>query len=124
MRTIDTSGTTTNTIPAYLNLFDLFDCEVILAPEPRQPTLNAILDARSLRLHEAPSAEELLGKRHPHFPYDQTFESAQSELLVVLHTSGTTTLPKAIIWTHDFAGSYMMVAQPDPPKGFGNLDRL
>ena len=34
------------------------------------------------------------------YPYDKTFENAQHEPVVILHTSGSTGLPKPIVWTH------------------------
>ena len=86
--------------------------------------MNAILDARGLRVLEAPSVEELLSNSHPLFPFDKTFEGARSEPLVLPHTSGTTALPKPNFWTHDFAASYIVMAQLDPPEDFENLDRL
>lgn len=36
-------------------------------------------------------------KEVPHFPYDKTFEEAEWDPVVVLHTSGSTGLPKPII---------------------------
>jgi acyl-coenzyme A synthetase/AMP-(fatty) acid ligase len=33
----------------------------------------------------------------PHFPYDKTFEEAEFDPVVVLHTSGSTGLPKPIV---------------------------
>lgn len=33
----------------------------------------------------------------PHFPYEKTFEQAQWDPVVVLHTSGSTGLPKPVV---------------------------
>lgn len=70
-----------------------------------------------------PSIEELLNSTYKHFPYDKTFESAKREPLVALHTSGTTGLPKPIIYTHDFAAAYMKAIQIEPPEGFESMER-
>lgn len=36
-------------------------------------------------------------KRVPHFPYNKTYEEAQWDPVVVLHTSGSTGFPKPIV---------------------------
>lgn len=54
----------------------------------------------------------------------QNFEDARHEPLVVLHTSGTTGLPKPIIWTHDWAASFGRERRLPPPPGFNSSDRL
>lgn len=36
-------------------------------------------------------------KEVPHFPYDKTYEEAEWDPLVVLHTSGSTGLPKPVV---------------------------
>ena len=68
--------------------------------------------------------EDLLHQDHPHYHFDKTFEQARSEPLVVLHTSGTTGLPKPIIWTHDWAASFARERQLSPPPGFKSSDAL
>ena len=48
-----------------------------------------------------PELEELFSKDQvPHYPYDKSFEQAEKEPCVILHTSGTTGLPKPIVITH------------------------
>jgi acyl-coenzyme A synthetase/AMP-(fatty) acid ligase len=82
--------------------------------------VREVLASCKLRTLEIPSDMELLSERHPHYRYDKTFESARDEPLVVLHTSGTTGLPKPIIWTHDFMAAVHQWFTLAPPEGFCN----
>ena len=115
--------TARNSIPAYTNLFKITDCEVMIAAEPRLPKVDEILAVHSLRVIRAPSIEELLTTSYRPYAFAKTFDEARDEPLVVMHTSGTTALPKPIVYTHDFAASYNRITQLDPPAGFKSLDR-
>ena len=39
------------------------------------------------------------------FSYDKTFEEAKNDPIVISHTSGTTGMPKPIVWTHAIAAT-------------------
>lgn len=112
-----------NSIPAYTNLFKTTDCKVMFATESLQPVVDEIVAAHTLRVIRAPSVEELLTTKYPHYAFDKTFDEARDEPLVVLHTSGTTSLPKPIVYTHDFAACVNRITQLDPPAGFESLDK-
>ncbi|TGO19893.1 hypothetical protein BTUL_0002g01420 [Botrytis tulipae] len=95
---------------AYIGMNDIRYNALILAAimittNPALPMVPGIVDACGLRMIHTPSLEDLLEKTYDHFPYHKTFAQARAEPLAVLHTSGTTSLPKPIIWTHDFAAS-------------------
>jgi acyl-coenzyme A synthetase/AMP-(fatty) acid ligase len=44
-----------------------------------------------------PAERWLSEEEVPHFPYNKTFEEAEWDRLVVLHTSGSTGIPKPIV---------------------------
>ena len=71
-----------------------------------------------MKVFVIPSHDDLFGRAHPDFSYDKTFEQARNEPLVVLHTSGTTGLPKPITWTHDWASGFVWERMLLPPEGF------
>ena len=71
-----------------------------------------------IQVLDSPSLDQLLADTYPHFPFEKTFLQARHEPLVVVHTSGTTAVPKPIVYTHDFAASYVQWAQLEPPPGF------
>ena len=109
---------------AQLNLIRLVNCKTMLVPEARPPAIDGILDSCEMRVHQIPSLEELFDQDHPHYPFNKTFEQARSEPLIVLHTSGTTGLPKPIVWTHDWAASFAGERMLAPPPGFESSDGL
>lgn len=114
-----------NTIPAYISLFEALQCKILITPPgPTLPVIDAILHVHQLQVLRSPGVEELLDRPYPHYPFRKTFEEARSEPLVVVHTSGTTSLPKPIIYTHDFAASYIQLGQLAPPPGFESQIQL
>lgn len=109
---------------AQVNLIKLVDCKTVLAPAARPPVTNDILESYQMQVYQIPELVELFDQVHPHYPFEETFEQARGEPLVVLHTSGTTGLPKPIIWTHDWAASFARERQLAPPLGFESSDSL
>ena len=105
-------------------LLDGLDCKIILAPSSTPNIVPAFLAVRPLKLLNVQEVEGLLTEDHPHFPFDKCFETARHEPLVVLHTSGTTSHPKPILWTHDFAASFIQHNQWAPPPGEESVDKL
>ncbi|KAI1754102.1 hypothetical protein F4782DRAFT_495129 [Xylaria castorea] len=97
-----------NTIEANLSLLDQMKCNTFLTPPNFPlPVVKKILDIRPMRHVEVLDFQNWLddndgydnAKRKP-YPYTKTFSEAKSEPFVVLHTSGSTGLPKPIIQTH------------------------
>ncbi|KAI1142682.1 hypothetical protein F5Y05DRAFT_126811 [Hypoxylon sp. FL0543] len=92
-----------NTLEQHLSLFDKTDCNTFISPVNFPlPAVKQILAARPMRHLEVPGMHhwldgELEGKP---YPYTKTFAEARGEPFVVLHTSGSTGLPKPIIQTH------------------------
>lgn len=106
-----------NTLEAHLSLFEKTDCDVFLRP-PRfpLPVIGQILATRKMRTLEVPTMqhwfEDRPGGEEPPYPYTKTFAEARLDPLAVLHTSGSTGLPKPVVQTH---GTY------SPVDAFGAL---
>ena len=98
----------------------------MLTPSARPAPVLAILGAQEheLRVLEIPTVDDLLEKEYPAFEYKKTFEEARRDPFVALHTSGSTGLPKPIIWTQDYVSSLGKQVQLDPPPGYENNDCL
>ena len=111
-------------MPAHVNLFSLLKCHKLVTPNPRPQAVTAIVANHEIEVLEIPTVAELLSKVYPHYPYEKSFEQARTDPLVVLHTSGTTGLPKPIIWTHDFADSWLHWVSIDGPCGHNNQHTL
>lgn len=113
-----------NSIPARVNLFNLLDCTILLVPDPQPPMISALTAAQKVHVIQVPILDGLISQRHPHYPYTKTFAEASHEPLLAFHTSGSTGLPKPIIWSHAFAAANVTMTQLDPPSGFESQDRL
>lgn len=108
-----------NTVSDNISLFEASECRALLTPPaPRSPIVQALIESHPLQHLDSPSLDQLLRGIYPHFPFCKSFAEARHEPLVVVHTSGTTAVPKPIVYTHDFAASYIQWAQLEPPPGF------
>lgn len=108
-----------NTASDHKSILDATGCRALLTPlAPHSQIVKGILEARDIHLLHIGSLSQLFLKDHPHYPYPKTFEEAKNEPLVVVHTSGTTAVPKPIVYSHDFAASLIQWSQLEPPAGF------
>ncbi|PLB43654.1 NRPS-like enzyme [Aspergillus steynii IBT 23096] len=112
-----------NSVVAHESLFKELNCTKFLSPTPRPPPVTAILDAFKMDVLEVPSVDELLNTPYPHFEFSKTYPEAAGERLVVVHTSGSTGIPKPIFWTHDAGNKNMEMGILDAPEGFEAQDR-
>ncbi|PVI00997.1 acetyl-CoA synthetase-like protein [Periconia macrospinosa] len=113
-----------NSIPAHVAMFEKLKCRTLLSSYPTPPTVKSILSAHSMRHFQVPSVAHLLDKSYPPYPFSKTYETAKWEPLWVIHTSGSTGIPKPLVWTHETAARNMNFLAKDPPPGLQSLDRL
>jgi acyl-CoA synthetase (AMP-forming)/AMP-acid ligase II len=113
-----------NSIPAHSHLFNRLECKTLLTSSPTPPVVSAIVGAHPLKVLEVPSVQDLLHKKYAHYPYTKTFEEAKFDPLIALHTSGSTGMPKPIVWTQDWAAAFQMWSQMDPPEGLESRDKF
>ncbi|KAK2603194.1 hypothetical protein N8I77_009668 [Diaporthe amygdali] len=92
-----------NSPAAHRSLFEALKCETLVTTDPTPPPANAILEAANPRPRQltVPGIDELLAQTYPPFSYDKPFEAARWDPLVVIHTSGSTGIPKPLIWTQE-----------------------
>lgn len=65
-----------------------------------------------------PEIDELLDAESTEsFPYNKTFDEAIQDPFCLLHTSGTTGLPKPITWSHGLIGTMDAVRLLPPAEG-------
>lgn len=74
------------------------DCNTWMLPTQRVANVDQILAKRPMRIAYVPELLALLDEtRVKVYPYHKTFDEAISEPIIVLHTSGSTGLPKPVI---------------------------
>ncbi|KID70415.1 Male sterility, NAD-binding protein, partial [Metarhizium hybridum] len=114
-----------NSQPAQRALFNHLGCQTLITTNPLSPPAQAVLDAVAPARHlTVPSVEELLSSSHPTYVWNKTFEEVQNDPFVVMHTSGTTGLPKPIIWTHETCARVVNAKNDREPKGDSSVERL
>ncbi|KAF7945895.1 uncharacterized protein EAE97_004933 [Botrytis byssoidea] len=107
-----------------IGLFNALDCQVLTTTDPVPLGVPVLLESMpKLRTITVPNVNELLDNSYQHFPFIKTFNEAKSEPLVCLHTSGTTGLPKPVIYPHDFVSTYMRIAQLASSEGFESREK-
>ncbi|KAI0435602.1 hypothetical protein F4803DRAFT_557821 [Xylaria telfairii] len=83
---------------AQLNLFEKTNCHILWFDETFKLAIKPWLLEREMQtLQVRPLQQWLPAAEVPHFPYEKTFEQAELEPFCVLHTSGSTGLPKPIV---------------------------
>ncbi|KAI1811710.1 hypothetical protein GGS20DRAFT_561714 [Poronia punctata] len=92
-------------------------CTKLLHAAEAAPIVKQIRDiVPGLQLSTIPSFEEMLSSSPEHYPFNKDFDAARNEPVVVLHSSGSTGLPKPITMTH---GSFAVLDNehniPDVP---------
>ncbi|KAM7195038.1 acetyl-CoA synthetase-like protein [Rhypophila sp. PSN 637] len=112
---------------ALQSLLKEVQCKALLAADPGSPFASAIVKAAAdaaddndcfiLPCFQVPSIDTLLRYPFPHYPCQKTLEEAREEVLLILHTSGTTAAPKPIAYTNSWVAAYLqMLRSPPPPN--------
>ena len=86
-----------NSIEGQLSLFERTNCQHFWYSELLQLPVRAWLLERPMKTYIVPHESEWLDSDAPAFAYNKTFADAQWDPMVVLHTSGSTGIPKPII---------------------------
>jgi thioester reductase-like protein len=109
-----------NSLTAHKHLLGAVNCTKILTPTPRPPFVTAILEAVPLSAYDVPSVDDLLSAGYPHFEYTKSLPEGLDDILAIIHTSGSTGIPKPITWRLSTACAHMRMFRIDAPEGFEN----
>ncbi|KAI0172477.1 putative NRPS-like enzyme [Hypoxylon sp. FL1284] len=112
-----------NSPAAHRGLFSSLKCRTLITTDPTPPTVPTIIEAVTPRKLTTPSVESLLGERYSHFAFDKSLEQARWDPLIIIHTSGSTGLPKPLIWTHETAARHVNSTAYESPEKVPSLDR-
>lgn len=90
-----------NSIEGHIAVIDRCDCNRWVLPAQRIGHVDELLQKRSMDVATLPELLDLLEPEAvPNYSYDKTFAEGRQEPFVVLHTSGSTGLPKPVIVPH------------------------
>ncbi|KAI0381395.1 acetyl-CoA synthetase-like protein [Hypomontagnella monticulosa] len=94
-----------NNLDGHLNVLQGVDCHVFL--RGRETDIQSILDARPMKSEIVPELKNFLEPRSVQiYPYTKTFDEARTDPALVLHTTGSTGLPKPITWKVGILSTY------------------
>ncbi|ESZ91289.1 NRPS-like enzyme [Sclerotinia borealis F-4128] len=113
-----------NQVSALKSLLEAVDCKYTLGANLNSPLVSAIQEAKPMPVFQIPSVEVLLEETFPHYAYNRTFEKAKHDPILILHTSGTTNVPKPITYTNDWATVYTRALRLEAPTGTVSNDIL
>ncbi|KAI0908321.1 hypothetical protein F4823DRAFT_563991 [Ustulina deusta] len=84
-----------------LSLFDKTDCRILVFPKSHRAMVQPWLQERDMQAVETGPIENWFPEKEVEpVPYSKAFEGARWEPLCVLHTSGSTGIPKPIVVRH------------------------
>ena len=113
-----------NNVEGALAVLNAANCSIWVKPheQPMLPLVDDFLQQKSMKVLELPGVDELLDAESTEpFLYDKTFERAIDDPFCLLHTSGTTGVPKPISWTHGLIGTMDAVRLLPPTEGDDGL---
>ncbi|KAK7743245.1 putative NRPS-like protein biosynthetic cluster [Cytospora paraplurivora] len=92
-----------NSSIAQQSLLTALNCQTLVTSEPTPPAGIAILESVKPRPYHLtiPSIDELLSQQHSLFSYEKSFEAGRWDPLFIIHTSGSTGMPKPKIFTQE-----------------------
>jgi len=106
-----------NSLPMHLHLLNATDCHTIL--HARQIDVSSMVGTHEAVRHAIPELEDLLWAKDepPHYSFTKSFEEAKNDPFLVLHTSGSTGMPKPIVESHSYAATLDTLLHIPPVNG-------
>lgn len=93
-----------NNLEGHLNVLEGVNCHVFLRAE--ETNIDPILEKRPMESWVVPELETLLNIPVERYPYTKSFEQAYMDPCLVLHTTGSTGLPKPVTWHVGILSTY------------------
>ncbi|PQE06723.1 L-aminoadipate-semialdehyde dehydrogenase protein [Rutstroemia sp. NJR-2017a BBW] len=94
-----------NSVAGHLNVLEKSDCNIFLSA--KNAHVEHITSQRNMRTAIVPELDELLDNAEVRmYPYNKSFAEARTDPCLVLHTTGSTGLPKPITWKNEILSTY------------------
>ncbi|KAL4936564.1 hypothetical protein BDV06DRAFT_233299 [Aspergillus oleicola] len=111
-----------NSVVAQKDLLSRLDCRALVTTDPEPPFVASILREYTVETVHIPSLDALLLSENVPYPYEKTFEEARNDPVFVLHTSGSTGIPKPMVYTNDFVWRVYKANTLPAPEGMTRID--
>lgn len=113
-----------NSIEGAVAVLNAAKCDIWIKPreQPCLPLVEDFLRQRPMRVLDIPEIDRLLDAESTEsFPYNKTFDEVIQDPFCLLHTSGSTGLPKPVSWSHGLIGTMDAVRLLPPTEGDDGL---
>lgn len=97
-------------------LLGKLNCKAHLAVNMKSAFAVAVQEAHPMPICQVPKIASLSDEESPPYPYQKMFAEAKDDTLVILHTSGTTAVPKPITYTNDWVAAYIQALRTQPTQ--------
>ncbi|KAL4733536.1 hypothetical protein BDV11DRAFT_210135 [Aspergillus similis] len=109
-----------NTIDVQAALLEQTGCSGILFSTSHKDLAQSVGKASGIdttALIEVPSIEKMVANFSSRFPYDTAYQAIEDQSAIIIHSSGTTGIPKPIPMTHGFLGTIDRQTEVPIPDG-------
>ncbi|KAI0188770.1 putative NRPS-like enzyme [Xylaria flabelliformis] len=110
---------------AHSSMFERLGCDVLVTPNPvpssALPVQEAVNNCSTIMI---PGIDELLRTTSPPYSSAKTLDGSRSDPFWVIHTSGSTGIPKPLVWTQETAVRAIEATSSEPPDGLISVDAL
>ncbi|KAL2043853.1 hypothetical protein N7G274_003373 [Stereocaulon virgatum] len=90
-----------NAIPTNVSLLQQTRCIRLFHSVEMRPVIEGVQGTvEQLECVEVPSLDQMLEGESQHYPFNETFDIAKRNPIVILHSSGSTGIPKTVTMTH------------------------
>ncbi|KAM3085599.1 hypothetical protein ACMFMG_002669 [Clarireedia jacksonii] len=90
-----------NSVDGHINVIQKSECNTWLLPSQNVGNISEVLKVHPMKVLDCPDLDFFLDETPvEHYPYTKTWAEASEEPILVLHTSGSTGLPKPIVIRH------------------------
>lgn len=112
-----------NSIEGALAVLEAAKCKTWVKPSGKTyPLVEDFLQQRAMKVLDLPGLDELLDAESTEpYLYDKAFDEATQDPFCLLHTSGSTGLPKPIAWSNGLIGTMDAVRLLPPTEGDGGM---
>ncbi|KAI1264088.1 hypothetical protein F5Y18DRAFT_428594 [Xylariaceae sp. FL1019] len=114
-----------NSAAAQSSMFGKLGCKVLITPDTTSPGALSIAQAvKDSCITEMPGIDELLKVTNPSYTSKKTLDGSRADPFWVIHTSGSTGIPKPLVWTQETAVRAITATGREPPSDFRSIDAV